>query len=100
MFSIIGIVVVIGAVIGGYLMEKGNLMVLVQPAELVIIGGAAIGTLLIANPLPVVIKIFTGILGILGGSKFSKAITSKLCACSSTSLTLPAKQAWPSSKPI
>jgi len=54
-------------------MEKGNLMVLVQPAELVIIGGAALGTLLIANPLPVVIQIFKGILAILGGSKFTKA---------------------------
>jgi len=73
MFAIIGIVVVIGAVVGGYLMEKGNLMVLVQPAELVIIGGAAVGTLLVANPLPVVIKIFTGILGVIGGSKYSKA---------------------------
>jgi chemotaxis protein MotA len=30
--------VVFGAVIGGYLMEKGNLMVLLQPAELLIIG--------------------------------------------------------------
>lgn len=73
MFSIIGIVVVIGAVIGGYLMEKGNLLVLVQPAELVIIGGAGLGTLLIANPLPVVIQIFKSILGILSGSKFTKA---------------------------
>jgi len=52
-FSIIGMVVVIGAIVGGYLMEKGNLMVLLQPAELLIIGGAALGTLLIANPLPV-----------------------------------------------
>jgi chemotaxis protein MotA len=60
MFSIIGIVVVLGAVIGGYLMEHGNLKVLIQPAELVIIGGAAIGTLLIANPLPVIIKIIKG----------------------------------------
>ena len=31
-----------------------------QPAELVIIGGAALGTLLIANPLPILIKIFHG----------------------------------------
>jgi chemotaxis protein MotA len=46
-----GIVVVIGAIVGGYLMEHGNLKVLVQPAELIIIGGAAIGTVLIANPL-------------------------------------------------
>ncbi|MDQ6677276.1 MAG: flagellar motor stator protein MotA [Acidobacteriota bacterium] len=72
MFSIIGIVVVLGAVVGGYLMEKGNLMVLLQPAELVIIGGAALGTLLIANPLPVVIQIAKGILGVIGGSKFTK----------------------------
>jgi chemotaxis protein MotA len=43
MFAILGILVVIGAIVGGYLMEHGNLLVLVQPAELVIIGGAAIG---------------------------------------------------------
>lgn len=72
MFSIIGIVVVLGAVVGGYLMEKGNLMVLVQPAELVIIGGAALGTLLIGNPLPVIIKIIKGLLGVLSSGKYSK----------------------------
>lgn len=73
MFAIIGVVLVLGAIVGGYLMEHGNLMVLVQPAELVIIGGAAIGTLLIANPLSVVIKIMTGALGVLSGSRFTKA---------------------------
>src|SRR3954452_22960729 len=72
MFSIIGIVVVIGAVIGGYLMEHGKLAVLIQPAELVIIGGAAMGTLLIGNPLPVIMKIVKGILGILGSGKYNK----------------------------
>ncbi len=73
MFAIIGIVVVFGAVIGGFLMEKGKLMVLEQPNELIIIGGAAIGTLLVANPLPVLIKIIKSILGVLGGSPYSKA---------------------------
>ena len=73
MFAIIGIVVVIGAVIGGFLMEKGNLAVLIQPAELVIIGGAAAGTLLIGNPLPVVMKIFKGLIGVLKPSPYSKA---------------------------
>jgi chemotaxis protein MotA len=72
MFAIIGIVVVIGAILGGYLMEKGPLMVLVQPAELLIIGGAAIGTILIANPLPVVINLFKSLLGVIGGSKYTK----------------------------
>ena len=51
MFVIIGIVVVIGAIVGGYLMEHGNIRVLIQPAELIIIGGAALGTVLIGNPL-------------------------------------------------
>ena len=46
MFAIIGIVVVFGCMVAGYLMEHGNLRVLVQPAELIIIGGAASGTVL------------------------------------------------------
>ncbi|MGI8742885.1 MAG: flagellar motor stator protein MotA [Bryobacteraceae bacterium] len=72
MFALIGMAVVIGAVLAGFLMEKGQLGVLIQPAELVIIGGAAIGTLLIANPLPVVIKIIKGTLGILKASPYGK----------------------------
>src|ERR1700757_2866118 len=72
MFTIIGIVVVFGAVLAGYLMEHGNLKVLIQPAELVIIGGAAIGTVLIANPLHILKKMVGGITGVIGGSKFSK----------------------------
>jgi chemotaxis protein MotA len=72
MFAIIGIVVVFGSVIGGYLMEHGNLRVLIQPAELVVIGGASIGTVLIANPLHILTQIAAGIGGVFGGSKFTK----------------------------
>jgi len=72
MFAIIGIVVVFGCVIAGYLMEHGNLRVLIQPAELIIIGGAAIGTLLVANPLHILKKIGAGVGGVFGGSKFGK----------------------------
>src|SRR5580700_10568542 len=72
MFVIIGIVVVIGAIMGGYLMEHGPVAVLVQPAELLIIGGAAIGTLLIANPLHILKKITGGITGVFGASRFDK----------------------------
>jgi chemotaxis protein MotA len=68
MFIIIGIVVVFGSIVAGYLMEHGNLKVLMQPAELIIIGGAALGTLLIANPLQVVKKIVAGVIGSLKGS--------------------------------
>jgi chemotaxis protein MotA len=73
MFVIIGIVIVIGAILGGYLMEHGNIRVLLQPAELVIIGGASLGTVLIANPLYILKKIAGGLLGVFGGSKYGKA---------------------------
>jgi chemotaxis protein MotA len=63
--------VVFGAVMGGYLMEKGKLLVLVQPAELIIIGGAAVGTVLIANPPHILKKILQGILGAFKGSPFT-----------------------------
>src|SRR5262249_39230653 len=56
-----------------YLMEHGNLKVLIQPAELVIIGGAAVGTVLIANPLHILKGIGAGIGGAFGGSKYNKA---------------------------
>lgn len=72
MFAIIGIIVVFGCVVAGYLMEHGNLRVLIQPAELIIIGGAAVGTLLVANPLHILKKIGGGIGGVFGGSKFGK----------------------------
>jgi len=72
MFSIIGILVVVGAVVGGYLMEKGNLLVLMQPAELVMIGGAAIGTVLIANPPSLLSSILKGIMGVFKGSRYTK----------------------------
>ena len=72
MFAIIGIVVVFGCVVAGYLMEHGNLRVLLQPAELLTIGGAAIGTVLIANPLHILKQIAGGIAGVFSGSKYSK----------------------------
>jgi chemotaxis protein MotA len=72
MFAIIGIVVVFGCVVAGYLMEHGNLRVLLQPAEFVTIAGAAAGTVLIANPLHILKQITSGILGVFGGSKYTK----------------------------
>jgi len=72
MFAIIGIIVVFGCVVAGYLMEHGNLRVLLQPAELVTIGGAAIGTVLIANPLHILKQIASGIGGVFGSSRYTK----------------------------
>ena len=72
MFAIIGIVLVFAAVIGGFLMEKGHMAVLVQPAELLIIAGAATGTLLVANPMHIRKGVAAGLAGVMKGSPFTK----------------------------
>lgn len=55
MIALVGILIVICSVAGGFLMAGGDLLVLVQPSEFVVIGGAALGSLLIANG-PTVLK--------------------------------------------
>lgn len=72
MFSVIGILVVIGSVLGGFLMEKGKLPVLVQPAEFLTIAGAALGTVLAANPMHVLKGVSTGVLGVFKGGGISE----------------------------
>ncbi|WP_269932427.1 flagellar motor stator protein MotA [Aminobacter sp. HY435] len=51
---LIGLVVTLGCVLGGFMAMGGHLDVLMQPWELVIIGGAALGTFLVANPMSTV----------------------------------------------
>lgn len=50
MLVIAGFLVVIGGVIGGYVLAGGALGVLNQPSEFLVIGGAAIGSLLVSTP--------------------------------------------------
>lgn len=59
MLALVGIAIVFCAVFGGYLIEKGNPYVLLQPAELLIVCGAALGIVLVANP-PAAIRRMAG----------------------------------------
>jgi len=72
MFAIIGIVIVFAAILSGFLMEKGHIDVLIQPAELLIIAGAAAGSLLVANPMRILKAIAAGLAAALKGSPFTK----------------------------
>jgi chemotaxis protein MotA len=72
MLAIVGIVVVFAAVLGGFLMERGQIAVLIQPAELLIIAGAATGTLLTANPMHVLKQIAGSLTAVLKGSGIGK----------------------------
>ncbi|MDM9626387.1 flagellar motor stator protein MotA [Rhizobium sp. S152] len=51
---IIGFVITVGCIIGGFMAMGGHVQALIQPFELVIIGGAGVGAFIMGNPLKVV----------------------------------------------
>lgn len=79
MFLIIGYIVVLGAVLGGYL-PHGDIGVLNQPLEFLIIFGAAFGTFLIANPVSILKKSIAFTIRALKGPK-KKAAYLELLIC-------------------
>lgn len=72
MFIIIGYVLIIGCVVGGYALEGGHLAVLFQPIELLVIGGAAGGAFVVATPKKHLGATFKAIPGALKGVVLSK----------------------------
>jgi len=72
MFVLIGLVVVIGSILLGFIMEGGKVGALMQFTEFLIIGGAGFGSVLIANPLKEVIRTFKCTLALLKGNPFTK----------------------------
>ena len=70
---IVGILIVLGAVAGGFVLSKGNLVALFQPYELLIIGGAAFGAFVISNPITLIKATFKNLPAAIKGSKFKKA---------------------------
>ena len=72
MFVIIGIAVVFGGVVLGFLMAGGNLILLIQISEFVTIGGAAIGSILISSPPSLIKKILAEIPLLFKGVHYSK----------------------------
>lgn len=69
---IIGFIVVIGSVLGGYILSHGVLGALYQPFEFLIIFGGAFGALLAANPGVVIKRVFGSIPALLKGPKYNK----------------------------
>lgn len=72
MFTIIGIVIVFGAVIVGYVMHHGNIGVLIQINEFVILGGAGLGSFLAANGMKNLTAALKGFTGLLKPDPFTK----------------------------
>jgi chemotaxis protein MotA len=72
MFAIIGVIVVLASVIGGYLLEGGLLGVLWQPVELLIIGGAALGSFFISAPKSVIFGTFKNVFKVFTAAEAGK----------------------------
>jgi chemotaxis protein MotA len=77
-FVIIGLVILFGSVIGGFVMNHGHVGALIQPTEFIVIGGAAFGAMVIANPMSVIKGSFTSTLALLKGNPFSHEAYSEL----------------------
>ena len=72
MVKIIGIIVVFACVLGGYVLSHGKIAALIQPFEVMIIGGAALGAFLQSNPGSAFMHVFKKSLSMFG-SRFSHA---------------------------
>jgi chemotaxis protein MotA len=68
----IGAIIVLGGVLGGFTMHGGQILALNQPSELLIIGGAALGSLIIATPMSVIKAMIGQIKGSLTGGRLAK----------------------------
>jgi chemotaxis protein MotA len=72
MFVIIGSIVVLVCVVGGFIMAGGNVVLLIQPAEFVVIGGAAIGSILISSPPSLIKKLIASVPEAINPNHYSK----------------------------
>jgi chemotaxis protein MotA len=77
---ILGLAVVIASCILGFLLAGGKLLALWQPFELLIIGGAAFGAMVVANPLSVTLTTLKSVGGLIKVSPFNKDIYLELLA--------------------
>src|SRR5690606_805841 len=73
MLLIIGALIVVASVLGGYVLHGGHLLVLWQPTEVLIIGGAAVGAFIISNPVHTIKQVFSSTLRLLTGSPYNKS---------------------------
>jgi len=73
MLIILGFIVVIGAVLGGFVMAGGHCLALIHPSEILTIGGAAIGTLIVMSPKKVLVDMVRSVLQCVKGTPYNKS---------------------------
>lgn len=73
MLTIVGFIVVIGSVLGGFTMAGGHVGSLIHPSEIITIGGAAAGAAIVMSPMHVLKDLMRGIIGTFKGNPFAQA---------------------------
>jgi chemotaxis protein MotA len=81
MIIIVGIIVVVGCVLGGFSMAGGHVGSLIHPSEFVTIGGAALGGMIISSPKKTLIDLIKGLMASIKGSPFNKAMHEDAFKC-------------------
>jgi len=81
MQKILGLLIILGCVFGGYFIEGGQLVAIWQPAEIMIIIGAGIGSMVIANPLHVLREIAHQLRGVIGKKNLGAEFQRQLLMC-------------------
>ncbi len=72
MLLVLGFFIVTAAILGGFMIAGGHPMLLVHVSEFVVIGGVAIGVLVVASPSSVLKHVFHDIKKSFGGSGISR----------------------------
>ncbi len=78
MLVIIGYVIVAGAIFGGFVIAGGHLGALLQPVELLMIGGGAIGALIVGNSGKSLKALASAMPGCFKTSKYDKSLYMEL----------------------
>lgn len=81
MIVIVGCIVVVGAVLGGFTMAGGHVGSLIHPSEIVTIGGAALGGLIVSSSKKVLVDLVKGLLATIKGSPFNKGAYEEAFKC-------------------
>ena len=74
MLVIVGFIVVLGAVLGGFMMAGGQILSLIHPSEFVTIGGAALGALIVMSPKKVLVDLLRGVLQCMKGTPVQQGL--------------------------
>jgi chemotaxis protein MotA len=81
MIIIVGCIIVVGAVLGGFTMAGGHVAALIHPSELVTIGGAAVGALIVSCPKKVLVDLGKGLVATIKGTPYTKPTYEELFKC-------------------